>query len=128
MHTNTEKLTTEQQNFIDAIASEGKILVPNKLQAFISERLSLFLEQQYSIKNQKKGKMDFGAAFIMGFDNHHQRNSIANKAFPNTLENNKEDKSTSWHIPLFKDCTTENRLGSTLRGRRVGNSQRCEAS
>lgn len=36
------------------------------------ERLAAFLQDKYAITNQSKGLMEYGAAFILGFDNHHQ--------------------------------------------------------
>lgn len=36
------------------------------------ERLTTFLQDKYAITNQSKGLMEYGAAFILGFDNHHQ--------------------------------------------------------
>lgn len=35
-------------------------------------RLAAFLEDKYAIKNQSKGLMAYGAALILGYDNHHQ--------------------------------------------------------
>jgi len=38
-------------------------------------RLATFLEEKYNIKKQSNGLMEFGAAFILGFDNHHALNA-----------------------------------------------------
>lgn len=37
-------------------------------------RLASFLESKYNIKKQSKGLMEYGAAFMLGYDNHHQLN------------------------------------------------------
>jgi len=36
------------------------------------ERLASFLEKKYNIKSQSSGLLEYGAAVILGYDNHHQ--------------------------------------------------------
>lgn len=40
------------------------------------ERLALFLKKKYNIQAQSPGIMEFGAAFILGYKNHHQLNHL----------------------------------------------------
>jgi hypothetical protein len=42
-------------------------------------KLAEFLESKYAIKNQSKGLLEYGAAFILGYKNHHQLNDILQK-------------------------------------------------
>lgn len=43
------------------------------------QRLEAFLEDKYKIKNQSEGLIEFAAAHILGFDNHHQLKSTFSK-------------------------------------------------
>lgn len=52
------------------------ILLNDVQHAKVKENLALVLKEQYSIVNQSSGKLDYMAAVIMGFTNHHQRKSL----------------------------------------------------
>lgn len=51
------------------------INVTEKQFKLAQERLASFLEEKYNIKKQSNGLIEFGAAFVLGFDNHHQLNA-----------------------------------------------------
>ena len=72
-------------------------------------QLAAFLEDKYAIKNQSKGLIEYGAARVLGFENHHQLKAKLIKTQPlNYTEMNDDELFSAFcKLDATEDFITE---------------------